>query len=133
MKTFGPNTDAVNRVVERAKKITAEEAKKLADAWDALGFDRRRVTCYVASEYTWAAARSASRIDVLNDALDDVRRAVWDAAGATGCHALDVSWEITPVIASYAAQAAVLRDLISDEDYKTLAGPWELVMGPILT
>lgn len=33
MKTFGPNTDAVSGLIERASKLTAAEAEKLDAAW----------------------------------------------------------------------------------------------------
>lgn len=129
MKNFGPNTDAVNGVIEQAKKITAAEAEKLAAAWDAI-----RDT---AQHDSWDSTRVpiwlAARVPALGRT---VRDAAWGAALATEAAAAryspwGIAWGTAGHAAGYAAQAAAVRDLIPEEDYETLVGPWESVMGPI--
>lgn len=65
---------------------------------------------------TWNATRAAARDAAWEAAREDAREAAWEAAWY-------IAWEV--------AQAAVVRDLISDKHYKALAGPWESMMGPI--
>ena len=65
------------------------------------------------------AARSAAR----DAAMDAVRDAAWDAA-----------WDAVrsaAVAVRDAAFALVVRDLISEEHYATLTGPWASVIGPV--
>lgn len=112
MKIDGPNADAVNSVVERAKKITAAEAKKLAAAR------------YAALDSAWDVARRAAWSNARRGAWDAAGGAAWNAAGGNGRIAVRGA-------AGDAAQAAVVRDLISDAHFQALAGPWESVMGPI--
>ena len=100
-QALGPNGRLVVALIERAKRLTPEEAKQLAAA---------RGAAWSAAGAAWDAAWSAAR------------RAAWSASGA----AWDAAWD-----ASDAALATVTRDLISEEHYRTLAGPWESVMGPI--
>ena len=70
---YGPNTVAVQAIIERAGKLTHDEVL----------------------------------------ALHAARDAAWTAAGAA-------AWT--------AARAAVVRDLITPEQYAVLAGPWESVI-----
>ena len=109
---LGPNADAVIGLLDRASQITGAEAGKLAAAWNV-------------ADAAWAATREA--------AVGASREAAWDAAGDAACYD---AWRATATYAAgdaarEAARAAVVRDLISDEHYQTLAGPWESVMGPI--
>ena len=61
-------------------------------------------------------------------AMDAVRSAAWDAArSAARDAARDAAW----VAARDAAFALVVRDLISEEHYATLTGPWASVIGPV--
>ena len=109
---LGPNADAVISLIDRASKITGAEAENLAAAWHV-------------ADAAWAATRVS--------ACDAAREAAWDAAGDDATY---TAWRATAMYAAgdaarEAARAAVVRDLISDEHYETLAGPWESVMGPI--
>lgn len=118
METFGPNTDAVNGVIERASQLTAAEAEQLAAAWE----DARHVS--------WDAARHA--VDERHAAWADVWEAVWEAGlDFESSAAWNAAWNAAGAPAGYAAQATVVRDLISDETYAIYAGPWEAVVGPI--
>ena len=114
-----PNTDVVNGLVNRAKKITEAEAEKLAAAWDAAWGDERAD----AWDATWADT----------DAAWAGWCTFWDAwvAGAEGGAARNTAWIGVRAATLAAVQAVAACDLISDKDYETLVGPWESVMGPI--
>lgn len=119
------NDYAVRGLIERAAKITGAEAEELAVAWSAAqeevagDVDAWYDAWYVTSQ---DAARDAARSTERYDA--------WDYARAALDAALDASW--TAKSAAWDAALAVLvRDRITPEDYMTLVGPWESVMGPI--
>ena len=117
---LGPNADAVIAVIERAAKITSEEAEELAAEREAAGGTAWGTAWYAA----WYAERLA--------ALEAAGGAAWDAAlEAAGGAAWDDVWVTAWEAAGGAAQAVAVRDLISDEDYQALVGPWESVFGPI--
>ena len=129
METFGPNTEAVNGVTERASKLTAGEAEKLAAMLGVAEASELNAAWHAAWD---AVLVDGTRLVAWNAAGDDAWVAAWDAAwDAAGDDARDSSWEAARAAARDAAQAAVVRDLISDADYRTLAGPWEAVMGPV--
>jgi len=78
-----------------------------------------RARCLTAAEIkrlhaAWDAARGAAR----GAAWDAARGAAWDAAWAA---AGDAAWE--------AARALVVADLITEQQFRTLAGPWIDVIG----
>jgi hypothetical protein len=99
---FGPNGREVAALIDRAGRLTSEEAKALDAAWDAARD--------VATHAAWAAAWRGSRLAARNVA--------WHAArSATG----NVAWHA----ARNAASALVVRDLITPEQFDTLYGPWE--------
>ena len=124
-KATGPNADAVNGVIERASQITVADAEKLAAAWDDAGGIPWGGTA-------WNAAQRAAASDPERRAARrDAQHAAWEATWVAGGAALDNAWIAARTAAREATQAAVVRDLISDEDYRELAGPWESVMGPI--
>jgi hypothetical protein len=130
METFGTSTDAVNGIIERAANLTAEEAEKLEAAWAG--------SCGPAWDTAWDTAWDAAldaaleaewdAADAWNAAGDAAWYAAWDAAGG---HRSTPAWVAARLAAGDAAQAAVVRDLISDEHYRTLAGAWESVMGSV--
>ena len=100
--TLGPQGREVAALIERAARLTGDEATGLATAWDA---------AWVAAwDAAWDAARGAAR---------DAAWGVWGAWGAARAAALD------------AAGALVVRDLIPAEDYDTLTRTWREVIGPI--
>lgn len=107
---LGPNGREVARMIEKARHLTEDQATAIHTAWSTA----RAVT----RDPAWAA-REAAR----DAAWDASRQAAWPAAIHAAWAAPQAAWD--------AARAAVARDLISDEHYQTLAGPWESVMGPI--
>lgn len=114
---FGPQGEHVVALIERAGRLTADEAKQLSFAWDAAG----GAAWAAAWDAAWGAARGAARA------------AAWDAAGvAAGDAARDAAWGA----AGGAAIALVVRDLIdssgfSQAHYDTLTGPWRTAIGPV--
>ena len=100
-EVFGPQGTYVVALIERARRLTPDEASALDTARDA--------TLVGAWTTAWRAARAAPpRAAELN--------AAWDAAG----HA-----------AGHAACALVVRDLITTNCYDALTRPWRTVIGPI--
>ena len=109
-------------LIEQASHLTSTQIEDLAAAWRAAQESAQRAALVAA----WDTALDASRGSDLVAARDAVRNAAridsWVAARDT---ALDA--------ARFAAWNAVLgwlvKDLISVEDFRTLTGPWESVMG----
>jgi hypothetical protein len=103
-------------------------------AWQALGPNGRAVAALIqqAAEVTsrQAHAMAAARDAALDAAWDAARDAAWGAAGRGA--ALDAAWDAARGAgwgAAWGAEALVVRDLITAEQYATLAGPWESVIG----
>ena len=106
---YGPNTTEVERLIERIKTITPEQIYDLGAA--------RGAASGAALDAAWDAA--------LDAAWGAARDAAWDAAwGAAWGAAWDAAWGA----AWGAACALVVRDLISEEDFDLLYGPWKIVM-----
>ena len=103
---LGPQGPEVAAIIERAGRLTQEEAARLVSAWNAVG----DAAWYASQSAAWDAARGAARIAARYAARDASRYA---ARGA----------------ARDAAIATVVRDLISPDVYQTLAGPWLSVIG----
>ena len=110
---YGPNTAGVEALIETIETITPKQIDKLGAAWDAaLG-----AAWDAAWDAAWGAAWDAAR----GAALDAAWGAAWDAARGAGLGAArGAAWG--------AACALVVRDLISEEDFDLLYGPWKIVM-----
>ena len=101
---LGPQGAVVAALIERAGRLSVDEAKRLDAAWVATGY----------------AARDTAR----DAARDATGYAAWDAAWvATGYAAWGAARD--------AAVALVVRDLISREQYDMLTLPWRTAVGPI--
>ena len=108
--TLGPQGREVAALIERAARLTGDEAAGLATAWAAA-----TATAWAAARATaWAAARYAAWVAAWYAAGDAARDAAWYAAGDA---------------ARDAAGALTVRDLISTERYDTLTRPWASVIG----
>jgi hypothetical protein len=117
-QALGPNGEAVAYVIEQTKTITPEQATQLGAAGGA------------AWGAAWGAARSAARGAAWNTARSAARGAAWSATrGAAWGAARNTARGAARSAAVDAAAGAVVRDLISDEHYQLLAGPWISVMG----
>ena len=113
-RALGPNGREVAELIDRAGRLTGEEIDKLDAAWRAA---RRapRVAARVAAQ---VAARDAARYAARDAASDAARVAARAAARGTARDA-----------ASDAAAALVVRDLIYEEYFNTLHGPWKAAVG----
>ena len=108
-RLFGPQGREVETLLGQIGSLTEYQTLEMSAAWDA----------------AWDAARDAAR-DV---ALDAVRNAARNAARYS-------AWDDVALNAArYSAWDAVIgllaKDLIPVEDFRTLTGPWEQIMGPI--
>jgi len=119
-EALGPQGEEVAALIERAKRLTSEEIEGLVRdaAWD------------VAWDAAWATARHAARVA----AWDAARVVAWDAAWAAAwAAAWDAAWAAAwdaAWAAAWAASLALLtRDLISEQHFEVLYGPWRDVIG----
>ncbi len=110
-QTYGPQTEAVEALIERHKNTTALQAHLLQDAWKR-------------TDGHWLAVFRATT------AKGDTQRQRWCAIANRAVR--NVSWiaEIETAIDTTmsAVIALVFRDLISEDDFDTLYGPWASVM-----
>jgi len=103
---LGPNGESVAAHIERCKTLTEAEAVQLAAAWSA----------------SWSAAGYAAWDDARHAAhAAYVAHAAYAAANAAAHAAEDAVRD--------AAGALVVRDLITEEQFDTLYGPWASVIG----
>ena len=105
MNKYGPNSAQVEALLEKIKTITPEPAKALDAPWDAPW------------KAVWGAGREAGREAALEAALE----AAWVAVRET---AWDAGW----VAVRDAVLVTVTKDLISEDDFNILYGPWASVM-----
>jgi hypothetical protein len=112
---YGPNTPKVELFIERLKSLSDEEVRNVAArlaawaaAWDA-AWDAAR-------DAAWDAARNAARNEAWDAALDAAWDPAWDAA-------LDTAWDAARV-----AAAIVVMDLITEEQFTTLAEPFAEIL-----
>jgi hypothetical protein len=121
-QTLGPNGEAVVALIERAGRLKADEAKRLAAAADAAWDAAWAAAGAAAGAAAWAAARAAARAAAADAAWDAAWAAAWAAARAA-------AWAAAADAAGAAAGAYLVRDLITPEQFDVLAGPWLSVVG----
>ena len=125
-RALGPNGREVAAVIARAALLTTDEISRVVAAGTAAGTVAGTVAGTAAGDAvraaTWAAAGTAAG----TAAEAAPRSAASDAAGYA-------AWDGGGSAVKAAARAAVVRDLITPEQYDLLAGPWESVMGPMLS
>jgi hypothetical protein len=113
---LGPNGEAVAALITRAAAITPAQARALGAATDAAGDAAGDAARDAAGDAAGDAARYAARDaagDAARDAAGDAARDAYAAGDA----------------ASVAARALVVADLITDDHFRILHGPWQTVMG----
>ena len=129
---FGPQGVHVVELIERAGRLTPDEAVRLKaaeyaarvaarDAAECAAWDATRYAAWYAAR---VAARDATRVAAWYAARVAARVAARDAAE---CAAWDAAW--------YAAEALVVRDLIgshgfTQQHYDALTGPWASAISP---
>ena len=119
---LGPQGPEVAAIIERAGRLTQEEAALLDAVWYEALNAAWDAAWYAAWDAAWDAARGAAR--------DAAWYAAWYAArdAARGA-ARGAAWYAAWDAARDAAIATVVRDLISPDVWQTLAGPWLSVTG----
>jgi len=133
-EVFGPNGAKVAALIERAGRLTRDEVNRLDAARDAAwcaaryaARDAARCAArYAARDAARHAARDAARYAARDAARDAARYAAWYAARYA---AWDAAWYAARYAARYAALALVVQDLITEEYFNTLYGPWASVIG----
>ncbi|MDA8118399.1 MAG: hypothetical protein M0000_13645 [Actinomycetota bacterium] len=110
---FGPNHEQVAGIIDRASRMTEDEAGALGDRWTAVGhatgvyaFNQAYDTAYIADLYD--AAHLAIEVAIATVSAEPARYAVRDTA-----------------------LACVVRNSISEETFQTLTGPWLEAIGNI--
>ena len=105
-QALGPNGEAVVALIERARTLTADEARRM----DAARYAARYAAGYAAGDAAGDAAWDAARDAAWYAARDAAWYAAWYAA-----------WD--------AGVALVVRDRISPEHFETLVAPWVAGVG----
>jgi hypothetical protein len=100
---YGPNTPKVELFIERLKSLSDEEVRNVA----------ARLAAWAAA---WDAAWDAARDAAWDAARNAARNEAWDAA-------LDTAWDAARV-----AAAIVVMDLITEEQFTTLAEPFAEIL-----
>ena len=153
-EALGPQGEEVAALIERCGTLTVDELERLAVAWvaaraaawsaawsaarsaarDAARGAARSAARSAARAAAWDAAWSAARSAARAAAWDAAWSAAWSAARAAAWSAArDAAWDAAWVAARVAAWgdaalALVTRDLISQEHFDTLYGPWAQVI-----
>ena len=107
---FGPNTEAVEALLERASQLTDDEVDRLEAAWLTTWSGKR--------DSAWDAVLEVARND------DTRRRATTIARGAVLTTAPNWVWDAL----WGAACALVVKNLITDAQFNVLYGPWASVV-----
>ena len=127
---YGPNTTAVQSIIDRVARMTDDEIQLLDAAWDSTGDPVRDVSWdkprtpgdamrNAVRDVFWDAGKDAGK-DAVNDAVNDaVRDEAWDAAAD---RAIDAHWDASLGEAWDAAKAAA-RDAGKDADWGEYLSP----------
>ena len=119
---FGPNGEAVAALIEAARNLTSDQVTELGAVWRDIGKSAPNAAwdaAWMATRGTaWATARGAVRGSV----RDAVRDEIWYASQGS-------AWNyLTRYAVLDATIALATQDLISEEHFNTLYGPWSSVM-----
>jgi hypothetical protein len=127
MGQYGQATTLVQRLVDRAGKLTLDEAADVYQAHAA----RILIQGVAAERLALAHARRAAARSGRHNAYDLARR---DAATAWR-HGLPESqgpWLMVGAAIANAAAALVVEDLLDDRTFHLLIGPWEQAIGRLV-
>jgi hypothetical protein len=140
-EALGPNGDAVVALIERCKALTADEAVRLQVARNAAWGTAWNATWSALWEAARGAAWNAARGAAWNAAWDATWHAFWYAAKNSAWRAArddawgnarNAAWHTARDDARDAARDAALalitRDLIGEENFNALHGPWGSAM-----
>lgn len=118
---FGPQGREVAAIIDRAEHLTVGEIEDLATAWCAA----RNAVQVAARGFARDVARFAALVASRGGALNVAR------GGALG-GALNAAQGGALGTARDAVLGWLVKDFISDEEFRTLVGPWEQVMGRVI-
>lgn len=125
-EVFGPNWNAIVRLVRQVASLTPAQATALATAWNASWNASWNADGNAAKDAAWNAAWNAARDAILDEALDAAR----DAILAADLDAdLDAALDADLDSALDAIRGLVVRGLIGSEHFAVLYGPWASVFG----
>ena len=113
---YGPNTEAVEAFLAKVTSMTEEQCDKLAEAWSSISLwlwlstsmAATSAVTYNVREYAWRAAYNAWVRNLPSFCMFGHTEAMQAMCGAL--------------------VALVAKDLIEEEDFKMLCGPWKSVM-----
>jgi hypothetical protein len=124
---FGPNTPKVELFIERLRVLSDEEIKTAA--WAAR--DTARDARDTARDAVWAAEAAAwdtARAAAWDTARDTARDAVWATARAAAWATVWATARATARAAAWAAEAIVVMDLITEDQFTILTEPFAEVL-----
>jgi hypothetical protein len=137
--------EQLQSMIDRAGRLTAEEAAALGGYWKAdedIAFPEPSIALGVVGEVSYPVVTNADIVTAWDNALDGAGKAgrvdeIEAATEAGRATKRDVRHmhddELEKDGAEEAVRAAVLatgvRDLISDEDYRTLTAAWSRTLG----
>lgn len=120
-QALGPQGELVVDLIEKAKTVTQPQVMALRAAWNVT----RNTAWNAALDAAWHAAWDSARIAAWDAAGYAARGTIW--TGGRSADGYDI-WGIAGSIAGCAARALMVKDLINEEDFTLLYGPWASVM-----
>ena len=121
---YGPNTEAVESIIDRISALTEDECKQLTAAWEAAIDAAWEAAWYAAMDAAWDAAYGAAWGAAMDASWEAVYGAAWDAAR-----------QATYDASRPAVLATVTYDLATIDGHYTIAqrdmllAPWVSVCG----
>ncbi|WP_260290935.1 hypothetical protein [Propionibacterium freudenreichii] len=112
-RLFGPQGRQVAAIIEQTAHLTSTQIEDLSDAWDAAQLAVRVDARLAAYDATCGSARLVAYGTARDTALGAAQLAVLGAV-----RDVVIGW--------------LVKDLISVEDFRTLTGPWEQVVGRVI-
>jgi hypothetical protein len=122
MTRYGPNDQAVQQLIARARHVSAEDGHAILDArMDFVGVRAADDAERAALRRVQTAARRSRRLEAYNEARHAVATALREARhGEVG------PWLSVSATIANAAGAVVVQDLLDLEDFELLYRPWRL-------
>lgn len=126
MEKYGPASQLVHRLIERAGTLTNQEAADLYEAYAARilieGSGSQRVALLGALRAATRAGRQSQYEQARHAAATAWRRALPQAQGP---------WLVVGAAIGNAAGALVVEDVLDDKPFQSLIGPWRQAFGTL--
>ena len=110
-------------LIEQASHLTSTQVEDLATAWRAAQDSAQGAALVAARGTACDASRGAAQDAARHAALDAALNGVYGASLGTAHTAWNAAWDVV--------LGLLAKDSIPVEDFRTLTGPWESVMGQI--